>query len=147
MATAKFGKRPEFARMLRSAWDAAKFDVEDFSISLVHFANGASLVLRVAWAAHVPHQQLFDVRVLGTEAGATVTPPMIYRTKEGIPIDESLQVQPASGYEREIAHWLRVLAGESEPLVRPEETINVQRILEAAYLSAETQREVDVTAI
>jgi predicted dehydrogenase len=147
MVTAKFGKRPEFARQLRNAWDPAKFDVDDFSISLVHFANGASLVLRVSWAAHIPDQQLFDVRVLGTEAGATVTPPMLYRTIDGVPIDGKLTIGAGSGYEREIAHWLRVLSGDQEPIVKPEESINVQRILEAAYASAEQQREIDVTKI
>jgi predicted dehydrogenase len=144
MVTAKFGKRPEFAKMLRNAWDPERFDVDDFSISLVHFANGASLVLRVSWAAHIPDQQLFDVKVLGTEAGATVTPPMLYRTTGGIPVDGKLQVGAGSGYEREIAHWLKVLAGVSEPIVKPEETMNVQRILDAAYASAEQGREIAI---
>jgi predicted dehydrogenase len=146
MVTAKFGKRAEFAKMLRNAWDPARFDVDDFAISLVHFANGASLVLRVSWAAHIAEQQLFDVRLLGTEAGATITPPMLYRTSDGIPIDGKLQIQPGSGYEREMAHWLKVLSGEAEPLVKPEETLNVQRILDAAYRSAEEQREVTIEA-
>jgi predicted dehydrogenase len=147
MVTAKFGKRPEVAKLLRNAWDPTKFDVDDFSVSLVHFANGASLALRVSWAAHIPDQQLFDVKLLGTEGGATVTPPMLYRSADGIPIDGKLTIGGGSGYEREIAHWLRVLAGEQEPLVKPEESINVQRILEAAYASAEQRREVDVSAI
>jgi predicted dehydrogenase len=146
MVTAKFGKRPEFAKMLRNAWDPEKFDVDDFSISLVHFDNGASLILRVSWAAHIPDQQLFDVKVLGTEAGATVTPPMLYRTSGGIPVDGKLQVGAGSGYEREIAHWLKVLSGESQPIVKPEETMNVQRILDAAYASAEQGREITIEA-
>jgi len=85
------------------------------------------------------------VRILGTEAGATVTPPMLYRTTGGVPVDGKLQVGAGSGYEREIAHWLKVLAGEAEPIVKPEETLNVQRILEAAYASAETGREIAIT--
>jgi hypothetical protein len=40
-----------------------------------------------------------------------------------------------------------VLAGKEAPIVKPEESINVQRILEAAYRSGEEGREVDVTAI
>ncbi len=144
MVTAKFGKRPEVAKLLRSAWDPEKFDVDDFSISLVHFASGASLILRVSWAAHIPDQQLFDVRVLGTEAGVTVTPPMIYRSTDGIPIDGKLTIGAGSGYEREIAHWLKVLSGEAQPIVKPEETLNVQRILDAAYASAEQGREITI---
>jgi predicted dehydrogenase len=144
MVTAKFGKRPEFANMLRNAWDPERFDVDDFSSSLVHFDSGAALVLRVSWAAHIAEQQLFDVRLLGTEGGATVTPPMLFKTAGGIPVDGKLQIGAGSGYEREIAHWLKVLSGQAEPIVKPEETLNVQRILEAAYRSAEEGREITI---
>ena len=43
-----------------------------------------------------------------------------------------------------MAHWVRVVAGEQKPIVTPEETINVQRIIEAAYRSAAESREVAV---
>lgn len=140
---AKFGTRPEIARMMRSAWDPQKFDVEDFAIALVHFANGATLLLRTSWAAHID-AETFSVRLAGTEAGATTVPPVIYRNHEGIPSDEHLQLQRTPGYEREIAHWLKVIAGEAQPIVTAEETTNVQRIIEAAYRSAREGREVEV---
>jgi predicted dehydrogenase len=47
-------------------------------------------------------------------------------------------------YEAEIAHFLAVVRGEVEPMVKEEETMNVQRILDAAYRSAEEGREVQV---
>lgn len=139
----KFGTRPEVAKMLRSAWDPAKFDVEDFAVALVHFANGATLLLRTSWAAHID-AETFSVRLAGTEAGATTTPPMVFRNHAGIPVDEHLQLQKVNSYEREIAHWLRVVAGEEKQLVAPEETMNVQRIIEAAYESAASGHEVAI---
>jgi predicted dehydrogenase len=138
----KFGTRPEVAKMMRSAWDPAKFDVEDFAVALVHFANGATLLLRTSWAMHID-AETFSVRLVGTEAGATTIPPMVYRNHAGISVDEKLQVQPINSYEREIAHWLRVVAGEEQQLVTPEQTINVQRIIAAAYRSAAEAREVE----
>lgn len=144
-ASAHFGRRADIAKMLRGAWDPAKFDVEDFAVALVHFAGGASLLLRTSWAAHID-AETFSVRVLGTEAGVTTTPPALYRNLHGIPADQKLNVQPASSYEREMAHWLRVLRGDEQPLVRPEETLNVQRIIEAAYRSAAEGRDVTVDA-
>ncbi|MDE3096505.1 MAG: Gfo/Idh/MocA family oxidoreductase [Chloroflexota bacterium] len=137
----KFGTRPEIAKMMRNAWDPERFDVEDFAVALVHFANGATLLLRTSWAAHID-AETFSVRLVGTEAGATTTPPMVYRNHAGIPADEQLQIQKASSYEREIAHWLRVVEGSEPQIVTPEETVNVQRIIEAAYRSAEERREV-----
>lgn len=139
----RFGPRPEIARMFRNAWDPTRFDVEDFGVALVHFANGATLLLRATWAAHI-EKQVFNVTLCGDEAGATTHPPVIYRNREGIPADEHLQVVETRMYERELAHWVRVLRGEAEPLVKPAETINVQRILDAAYRSAAEGREVAV---
>ena len=138
----KFGTRPEIAKMMRNAWDPEQFDVEDFAVALVHFDNGATLLLRTSWATHID-AETFTVRLVGTEAGATTTPPVVHRNHAGIPVDEHLQLQKVSSYEREIAHWLRVVAGKEEPLVTPEETINVQRIINAAYRSAAESREVE----
>ncbi len=142
---AKFGKRPEVAKLLRNAWDPAKFDVEDFAVALVHFDNGATLLLRASWAAHID-AETFSVRLVGTEAGATTTPPVVYRDHAGIPVDEKLLVPQAdwtASYTREIAHWLKVVQGEAKPMVKPEETLNVQRIIDAAYRSAAEDREVE----
>ncbi len=138
---AKFGKRPEIAKMMRGAWDPAKFDVEDFAVALVQFANGATLLLRTSWATHI-EAETFNVRLAGTEAGATTVPPTVFRNHAGIPADEHLQVRKVNSYEREIAHWLRVVDGKEPPLVKQEETINVQRIIEAAYRSSAEGREV-----
>jgi predicted dehydrogenase len=140
----KFGTRPEIARLLRSAWDPAKFDVEDFAIALIHFDNGATLLLRTSWAAHID-AETFSVRLVGTEAGATTTPPMVYHNRQGMPASETLQIGQVSSYEREIAHWLKVCAGEAEPMVTHEESLNVQRIIEAAYESAAEGREIAIS--
>lgn len=139
----RFGHRPHIARMFRNAWDPERFDVEDFAVALVRFANGATLLVRATWAAHI-EKQVFNVTLCGDEAGATTHPPVIYRNREGIPADERLQVAETRMYEREMAHWVQVLRGEAEPAVKPAETINVQRILEAAYRSAAEGCEVPV---
>lgn len=39
-------------------WDRARFDVEDFAAGLVHFENGATLVLESAWLGHYPEEGL-----------------------------------------------------------------------------------------
>jgi predicted dehydrogenase len=142
---AKFGKRPEVAKLLRNAWDPALFDVEDFAVALIHFDNNASLLLRASWATHID-AETFSVRLVGTEAGATTTPPVVYRNHAGIPVDEKLLVPQAdwtASYTREIAHWLKVVQGEAKPMVKAEETLNVQRIIDAAYRSAAEGREVE----
>jgi predicted dehydrogenase len=62
-------------------------------------------------------------------------------------VDEEFKNLPRfSGWEREVVHFLAVVRGDAEPLVKEEETMNVQRILNAAYRSAEEGREVEVEA-
>ena len=41
----------------------------------------------------------------------------------------------------------KVLRGEAEPIVKPEETINTARILELFYKSAELKREVSLSEL
>jgi len=142
----RFGRRPEIAAIMGNAWNPKLFDVEDFAVAFVRFEDGASLILRVCWASHITDSR-FSSQLLGTEGGAITDPPTIYRLRDGMQVDEEFKNLPRfSGWEREVVHFLAVVRGEAEPLVKEEETLNVQRILNAAYRSAEEGREVEVEA-
>jgi predicted dehydrogenase len=138
----QFGDRPEVAAV-SGGYDPADFDVEDFAVAFVRLEGGATLFLRASWAAHLETFERMQARLVGTEGGATVEPPVIHRLRDGKPIDEAFTRLPqTNAYTLELAHFLAVVRGETEPLVREEETMNVQRILNAAYESAELGREV-----
>lgn len=140
----RFGRRPEIAAARGNAWDPKLFDVEDFAVALVRFQDSASLILRACWASHIADSR-FSSQILGTEGGAITDPPTIYRLRDGMQADEEFKNLPrSSGWEREVVHFLAVVRGEAEPLVKEEETMNVQRILDATYRSAEEGREVEV---
>jgi predicted dehydrogenase len=140
-----FGHRPEIAALRGNAWDPDQFDVEDFAVAFIRLAGGGAIVLRAAWAAHLETMQVMSTRLLGTRAGATTDPAAIYRLRGGQPTEERFTNLPQSrAYELEVAHFLAVARGEAEPLVREEETLNVQRILNAAYTSAAAGHEVEV---
>ena len=86
-----------------------------------------------------------SVRLVGTEAGATTEPPALYRLRGGLPTEEKFTYLPQNqSYALEVAHFLSVVRGDAIPLVREEETMNVQRILNAAYTSAAQGCEVEV---
>ncbi len=141
----RFGDRPDIAAVRGGAWDPAAFDVEDFAAAFVRLAGGRSIVLRASWAAHLEMTQLMCTRLVGTAAGATTEPPAIYRLRDGQPTEERFtNLHQNRSYELEIAHFLAVARGEIAPLVRKEETMNVQRILNAAYASAALGREVTI---
>ncbi|MGH2598158.1 MAG: Gfo/Idh/MocA family protein [Dehalococcoidia bacterium] len=145
MIDRRFGQRPEIAALAGNAWDPAVFDVEDFAVAFVRLEGGASLMLRAAWAGHLDAARVMSSRLLGTEAGATTEPPAIYRLRGGLATEERFTNLPENrSYILEIAHFLAVARGEAEPLVREEETMNVQCILNAAYESAALGCEVGV---
>jgi predicted dehydrogenase len=140
-----FGQRPEIASAWgRNGWDPKCFDVEDFAAAFIRFEDGSSMILRASWAAHIAKDE-FSSRLLGADGGATTLPPTVYTLGEGKQVNEELGPFPWSNpYEAEVAHFLAVVRGEVEPVVKEEETMNVQRILDAAYRSAEEGREVPV---
>jgi predicted dehydrogenase len=140
----QFGHKPEIAKILGNTWDPALFDVEDFSVAFVRFENGATLVLRASWAAHID-KNFFGIRILGTEGGVTTEPPRLFHTRNGVLADESYNtLRPANTNELQMRAFLSALRGERNLPVKEEETMNVQRILNAAYRSAAEGREAAV---
>ncbi|OGO51722.1 MAG: hypothetical protein A2148_02860 [Chloroflexi bacterium RBG_16_68_14] len=141
----RFGQRPEIASIMRDAWDPAAFDVEDFGVAFVRFDSGADLVLRASWAAHIAERELSNVLILGSEGGATTHPPALYHTRNGVLANEEFKnLLPRNTYEAQMRSFLAAVRGERELAVKEQETMNVQRILNAAYRSAEEGREVPV---
>lgn len=141
----RFGHRPEIADVMGRTWDPAKFDVEDSGVALVRFENGADLVLRASWAAHIAEREQFGALILGTEGGVTTHPPALYHLRNGVLANEEYRTLPERNrYQGEVRAFLSAIRGQTEFAVKEEETMNVQRILNAAYRSAEEGREVDV---
>lgn len=140
----RFGHRPEIAAVMRNTWDPEKFDVEDFAIAFVRFESGADLILRTSWAAHIEQNQ-FGAVIFGTEGGVTTNPPALYHLRNGVLANEEFKnLRERSTYELQARAFLQAVRGEREPLVTEDETLNVQRIMNAAYRSAEEGREVEV---
>ncbi len=141
----RFGRRPEIAAIFRNAWDPERFDVEDFGVAFVRFENGGDLLLRASWAAHIAEREQFGSFIAGTEGGVTTNPPALFHLRDGVLANEEFRhLQPRNTYEVQARAFLAAVRGEREPDVREEETMNVQRILNAAYRSAEEGREVAV---
>ncbi len=139
-----FGTRPDIAAMRGNAWDPAAFDVDDFGMAFVRLEGGADIILRSSWAAHIDTDD-FSVRVLGKEGGITTNPPALFHFRNGVPADEQyLNLGTRDRHAAQIFSFLRAVRGAGDLPVKEEETMNVQRILNAAYRSAEEGREVAV---
>lgn len=141
----KFGKRQDVAITWGGEWNREEFDVEDMAVGLIRLENGASIVLRMSWAANV-EDDFHSMRVLGTEGGLKNPPFTLFRELSGKLVDISPKWLPQvekSHYE-EMKHFAAVVRGEEELIVQPWQSLQVQRILDALYESAEKGREVQI---
>ncbi|MEX0942416.1 MAG: Gfo/Idh/MocA family oxidoreductase [Pseudomonadales bacterium] len=56
-----------------------EFNVDDFATAIIKLEGGATLTLDVSWALHQEDIEKMNVQLYGTEAGASVYPPQIFR--------------------------------------------------------------------
>lgn len=118
-------------------------DVEDFAAGTVRFEGGKTLNFTTAWAANAPEEA--SIRLLGDKAGIDLPQGLFY---SGAKINTTIDIMPNkypgqdfSGHFYIMDNFAQVLQGTAEPVVKPEETINVAAVLEMAYLSSGLNRE------
>lgn len=128
---------------MQRPFDPEEMDVEDFSCGVITFENGARVSFKVAWAANMP--ECSSLRLIGKDVGIYLPECKIY---SGADKEETLTPvsipynTPFPGHIYLVENLCRVLRGEAEPIVKPEETLNVSKIIELFYRSAELGREV-----
>jgi len=123
------------------------YDVEDFACALVKFDNGSTLTLEASWAAHLKDEETFPQVILGDKGGAELhpwavpagVPPLrIYQSRHEALVDVVPSAfAKADPHMEIIRHWIACVRGEEEVLVRPQESLNVQRIIDSIYLSSQ----------
>ena len=116
------------------------FDVDDLSIALIKLKSGRTVLLEASWAAHIDN---FDgTQIFGTDGGLKFPPLQWYHdTPEGYAVEDVEMLPPLVNTNR-MAHFIDALRGEAEPFVKPEESLALQKILDAIYESSKTGREV-----
>jgi predicted dehydrogenase len=116
------------------------FDVDDSSISLIKLKSGRTVLLETAWAGHLENYD--GTQLFGTEAGLRFSPlEILHDTPDGYKI-EPVEHLPNLVDPNRMAHFIDVLLGEAEPFIKPEESLALQKILDAIYESSRTGREV-----
>lgn len=121
--------------------DMTAFDTEDSAAAIIHFANGASMLVEASWALNAKPDAY--TQICGSKAGATLDPLTIYgENAQGYLTDNQPTVGQSNGFQREIAHFLDCLKNGTKPLAPVEDGLAVQKMLQGIYDSARLQREV-----
>ena len=121
------------------------FDVEDLAMGMIRFDNGAVLQIEFSWASNVSSEQRF-VELRGTKAGATWLNGCrldIFGEEDGQLTNLSLAGNlKDDGHVRNLRNFYDVLDGKCEPCYKPQQGVDMIKILTAVYESARTGHEI-----
>jgi predicted dehydrogenase len=121
------------------------FDVEDLAMGFIRFDNGAVLQLEFSWASNVAAEHRF-VELRGTKAGLTWMDGLtldIYSEDEGRLTNTQLAGNLTDdGHVRNLENFFDALDGKAEPCFKPQQGIDMIKILDGIYRSAKTGHEV-----
>ena len=141
----KLAKRPGLYTR-RNPVDPERYTVEDFATAQIRFDTGAVINLETSWALNIESE--VNAYLCGTEGGATLRPLKILKE---VPNAGLLDCTPAHEEGREnthatqFAHVVRNVKEGTPPLVKAEEALVVQRIVDAIYESGESGQTVSLT--
>ena len=107
-------------------------DIEDLAVGLIKFKDGQSLFVEVSWALNGP--SITYGNLFGTEGGITLFPDFAVHK----PSAEAPEMEPDKDRIRE---FVRNILDGTEPLGPGRDGLQVMRMLDAIYKSAETGKE------
>ena len=120
-------------------------DVEDFAGGFVRFADASTMSIESNWLMH-PSSRQEEIEILG-DYGAVWWSPLRVELDSG---DQVRDVTPKDIVESErpffeaVWDFVSCVREERVPVIRFGEMLNVQRIMDGIYRSAELGREVEI---
>lgn len=137
----KFADQPDASGQIPSG----TFDVEDLAAGFIRFDNGASLQIEFSWASNIAVEQKF-LEWRGTKGGFSLINDKlnIFTEKEGALIDEqpSFAAAKIPQHTANIQHFIACVLGKEQPIITPEQGVDMIKILSAIYESAERGKEI-----
>ena len=119
-------------------------------MGFIRFDNGACLQIEFSWASNISSDQMF-VELRGTKSGSRMSGIdrkfEIFTEECGVNANVCPDIDDYRGmqhHEGNIRHFVDVINGKAEPDFTPEQGVNMVKILEALYKSAELGREIQL---
>jgi predicted dehydrogenase len=122
----------------------APFDVDDLSVALIKLRSGRTVLMEASWAAHGPLIDVNKTELFGTEAGLSLPPVKLFKQERSGYSTTEVDLLPPLVNTNRMVHFIDCLLGKAKPFVKPAESLAVQKILDAIYVSARTGREVRI---
>ncbi|GAA1736974.1 Gfo/Idh/MocA family oxidoreductase [Brachybacterium phenoliresistens] len=148
----RLGNRAHITTMPRyqvADYDPTKNSVEDMASAMIRFENGATLMLDCSYSLHATKDSI-AVSVHGDKGGADLEPSLQIATEMH---DSVVNITPqissgtfefGPGFAREIQNFVDTCQGRAESVAPAWHGVEVVRLLEAIYRSAEEGREISL---
>lgn len=139
----KFGA--DFSRV-RTGYTNVKggaFNVEDTAVGFVRLENGAVIEYDFSWASNIEKEEKY-VELLGTKGGLSFINGEIklYSQLEGVIYTSIPDIKTISSPLSECGHFVDCIKNKKEPMASVEQAYELMRIIDAAYDSADSKKEI-----
>ncbi|MCU6480270.1 Gfo/Idh/MocA family protein [Arthrobacter sp. A2-55] len=133
-----------------------KFEVEDFASAFIRLEGGVTLVLEAGWASYRDPADLMDFRVYGTDGGAELRAAQsqsisdaglhVFTDVDGMNADYVAEVPEDGNHRAVVEDFVAAIRSGSENWGRHDGSVALTRalVIDACYLSAREQREVEL---
>ena len=123
------------------------FTVEDLATAMIRFDNGAVLHVEASFNLN-RKDNCGDIVFYGDKAGLNLSPFELYtevnnQLADIVPYGQN-DFDFARDFKREIKNFIDAVNGKAECLATADDGVELMRILDAIYLSAETGKSVDI---
>ncbi|NLD61705.1 Gfo/Idh/MocA family oxidoreductase [Candidatus Sumerlaeota bacterium] len=148
----KIADREDYWNPWGNDYKRSDYDVEDYASGLIRLAGNMTLQVEASFVAHIPRDEYYQ-QLMGTDGGALLRPHpgkdepnLLMLTNKGkTEVNGSMSGFPeVDSYAEEMKYFSEAIRGEHDVLVKPEETLRVQKILNAMYMSSEAGKEISV---
>ena len=124
---------------LMGRWDGSKFSVEDGLFGFIRFADGSSLQVKTSFALHMAEKEERNVCLYGDKKGLSVFPAELYGDEDGRQFNTVYPFEEAKDWHYDcIRNFVESCMGKAEVLVKPEQAVYVQKLINGLYRSAKT---------
>ncbi|MDI6809365.1 MAG: Gfo/Idh/MocA family oxidoreductase [Candidatus Eisenbacteria bacterium] len=128
---------------------AGKRDVEDSATCFLRLEGGATVTLEVSWTLLL-ESNFGYLNLYGRSGVALLNPLRIHKEMHGTLANVTPSVEPTrnihkQSYEAEIEHFVDCVRKGETPVSSAKEGLEVMRVVDAIYKSAETKKEVKLS--
>lgn len=138
-----FGDRPD---LFNADWGvpypAKEFTVEDYATAFVRFENDITMQMSVSWAANT-NDEIENMFILGDKGGIG-TNPLGFFSADHSSLNHTTWdwLSPEDGHRREVRHFCECVEKDLPVMVKPEESLRIQKIIDAIYESSAKNKEI-----